>query len=256
MVKNILTGIKNPSYGTPLLGHIGKLVWRAKVLTHVMGFLLIRLINIYMKMTTKYVTLSVFVFCVISMGIFTYVKADGGTLSICVNKTGVVYMVGNGFLFKKCQSNDQLVTWNIQGSKGDTGAVGPIGPQGLVGTTGPVGSQGIQGPVGATSTIAGPMGPQGDRGLPAQQGAGNILFMYEVNPVTFLKTDGTVWQSGRTIDGTYFVQLHGAEGQIPVPVNDIVSWRGYSLIDKDGNFWHLESPGSDQAAWLNYGPLP
>jgi hypothetical protein len=76
---------------------------------------------------------------IVFVGTWTYTKAEGSTISVCANKSGVVYMVGKGFIFNKCGKNDQLITWNAagpQGPKGDTGAVGPVGPQGPQGTPG------------------------------------------------------------------------------------------------------------------------
>ena len=191
-------------------------------------------------MTTKNVLLSAFVFCVFGLGIFAYVKADGGTISICANKTGVVYMVGNGFLFKKCQSNDQLITWNIQGPKGDTGSVGPTGPQGLIGATGPVGPAGPQGGVGAVGPQGpigpiGPQGPTGPQGASASNGAGNIAFYFnDGGNKEFLKTDGTIWDvSG---NGAWFLDPNQPTS-VPISTTDIVFWQRQILLDKNGDVW-------------------
>lgn len=55
------------------------------------------------------------------LGLWAYSKADGGTISVCVNKTGVMYMVGQGFIRNNCMKNDKLLTWNIQGPPRPTG---------------------------------------------------------------------------------------------------------------------------------------
>lgn len=72
----------------------------------------------------------------ISLSAWAYSQAEGETVSVCVNKSGLMYMFGEGFLAKKCAKGDQLITWNItgpQGPKGDTGEqgeMGPVGPKG------------------------------------------------------------------------------------------------------------------------------
>src|SRR3989338_10403167 len=97
--------------------------------------------------------------------LWTYTQATGNEITVCVNKSGVMHMVGEGFKRADCKHNETLVTWNIQGPKGEKGDKGNQGEQG-------------------------PMGPQGEPGLPAQHGAGNIAFIYGDK---LLKVDGAVW---------------------------------------------------------------
>ena len=52
-----------------------------------------------------------------------------------------------------CKVGEMLLTWNVQGPKGDTG---PAGPQGPAGPEGPAGPQGSQGPQGATGETGAP----------------------------------------------------------------------------------------------------
>lgn len=112
------------------------------------------------------------------------------------------------------------------------------------------GPQGPQGEVGSMGSV----GPAGKDGQDAQQGAGNIIFMHDDD--YFLKTDGTVWQAN-PYPGPKFSQVTGPIAQLPVPVNQIVDWEYYSLIDSDGNYWRFCTNvcfGNDQS-WYNYGPL-
>ena len=55
-----------------------------------------------------------------------------------------------------CRVGEVLLTWNVQGPKGDTGPAGPAGPQGPAGPEGPAGPQGAQGPQGATGETGAP----------------------------------------------------------------------------------------------------
>ncbi|TDU34276.1 collagen triple helix repeat protein [Gelidibacter sediminis] len=125
---------------------------------------------------------------------FLRLNADGFTLeysdedgamtqvdlrAIIQNNESVTQLVDNNdgtFTFTNEDNNS--VTVNIQGPKGDQGDPGIQGPAGPVGATGPagpagpqgeVGPQGVEGPAGAT----GPAGPQGDagpQGVPGIQG--------------------------------------------------------------------------------------
>ncbi len=103
----------------------------------------------------------------------------------------------------------------------------------------------------------GEQGPKGDAGDPATHGAGNIAFMFNGDPAYLLKTDGTVWISNLTPGwgGPLFTEITSDVASLPVPVSDIVDWKYYSLIDKDGNYWYFDyhtGPGF----WHNFGPLP
>ena len=62
-----------------------------------------------------------------------------------------------------CRRNETLLTWNLQGPKGDKGDPGVTGPKGDPGPVGPKGDAGIAGPKGDPGG-PGPRGVQGDRG--------------------------------------------------------------------------------------------
>jgi len=110
---------------------------------------------------------------------------------------------------------------------------------------------------------AGAVGPQGEPGLPTQHGAGNIAFIYFGSQFDgtnsffcyLLRNDGTVWK-GKREDIPSYIPEEGEWGQVPIPVSDIVSWNFHSFLDKDGNFWYINTSGGAGAAWYNYGPLP
>ena len=109
------------------------------------------------------------------------------TINACKGPFGLLRIVNDP---GDCRHNESLISWNVQGpkgdpgpagaagpagakgAKGDTGATGPkgdtgaTGPQGLIGltgATGPAGPMGVDGPMG-------PIGPAGPIGLPGVQG--------------------------------------------------------------------------------------
>jgi hypothetical protein len=54
----------------------------------------------------------------------------------------------NGDKNQQCEKNEQLITWNVvgpKGDKGDTGATGLQGAQGPIGDTGATGATGLKG---------------------------------------------------------------------------------------------------------------
>lgn len=88
----------------------------------------------------------------LALGLWTYTRADGDTISICVRKSGLVYVVGQGFRREDCRRNESLLTWNIQGPPG------PLGPEGPQGLSGPPGEKGDKGDPGEPG-LPGPAGP-------------------------------------------------------------------------------------------------
>lgn len=87
---------------------------------------------------TKLVNASVVCFLVLVLvfGIWTYIHAEGSVITACVKSNGLVYVIGDGFKQSDCHSNDQLLSWNIQGPKGDKGDKGDTGIQGVKGDKG------------------------------------------------------------------------------------------------------------------------
>jgi len=169
---------------------------------------------------------------VVFAGAWAYTKAAGEQISVCVKKSGLVYVIGSDFRRQDCRKNDSLLTWNI------TGPQGPKGDKGDRGEPGPV-------------------GPQGEAGQGATHGAGNIVFMHDDDYL--LKTDGTVWVANQTPNagGPLFTQVQGGPAELPVPMSDIVNWEYYVLIDKSGNYWYFDYKESyNDRKWINFGPLP
>lgn len=70
-----------------------------------------------------------------SFSLWSLVRADGTEISMCVKQSGVSYVIGIGFAKQECASNEQLLTFNIQGPQGPQGIQGPIGPQGPEGVS-------------------------------------------------------------------------------------------------------------------------
>lgn len=182
---------------------------------------------------------------VISAGTLAYTKAEGNQITVCVKKSGFVYVIGQEFKRDECNKNDSLLSWNttgIQGPKGDTGETGPVGPQGVKGDTGIAGQQGAIGSVG-------PQGLKGDKGDSVMHGAGNIAFCesYSRACQIVLKTDGTIWEfTGIWIPSPNFPQ------SVPVAVSQIVSWDRFSFLDINGDVWRWES-GLTPNRWINQG---
>ncbi|OGI60912.1 hypothetical protein A2641_00795 [Candidatus Nomurabacteria bacterium RIFCSPHIGHO2_01_FULL_37_25] len=93
------------------------------------------------------------------LGIWSYSQATGNEITICAKKSGLVYVIGDGFRRADCKKNDQLLTWNvvgIKGDKGDKGDTGDVGPRGPIGETGPQGLKGDKGDSGNLEEL----GPQ------------------------------------------------------------------------------------------------
>ena len=89
-------------------------------------------------------------------------------INACVHKqNGNVRIVDRA---DQCTTQESFVSWNVQGPKGDTGAVGPRGDVGPQGEQGIQGIQGLQGEMG----LEGPPGPQGEQGLPGERGADGL----------------------------------------------------------------------------------
>src|SRR4051812_49626777 len=95
----------------------------------------------------------------------TYVHAQTSPpaqlLRACVNQGSGTMQLMQGAA--ACKPNEQLVTWNVQGPKGDTGPAGPIGPAGAVGPAGPAGALGPAGAEGGRGAAGPPRPPGGPR---------------------------------------------------------------------------------------------
>ena len=91
-----------------------------------------------MKMTlssTRFVALlAVFVIGLAISGAI-YVRAVGGEIKACVNTSGAVYIIGDGFKKTACAKGEQLLSWSIQGPQGEAGPQGPKGDKGDVGAS-------------------------------------------------------------------------------------------------------------------------
>ena len=146
-----------------------------------------------MNMTQSGVSFLILTIALISLGFWQLSLAAGTTISACVNGAGLVYVIGDGFLFKKCTGKDKAISWNItgpqglvgaQGVKGDKGDPGEQGPQGIQGEPGPQGPQGEPGQQSPTGP-QGDKGDKGDAGTPGQDGhqgpPGSTFKLYDAN---------------------------------------------------------------------------
>jgi hypothetical protein len=85
---------------------------------------------------------------------------DDGQIHGCYDKKGGRFrIVDDG----RCASDENRVSWNERGRKGDAGPRGAVGPTGPAGAKGADGSDGPPGPAGAA-------GPAGRDGEPGEQG--------------------------------------------------------------------------------------
>lgn len=185
-----------------------------------------------MKLYPTFYKVSAFVLfgIIVSGGTFAYTKAEGNQITVCVKKSGLVYVIGEEFKRSECKKNDSLLSWNmtgIQGPKGDKGDMGPEGPQGIKGE-------------------AGPIGLQGPKGQDARHGAGNIAFCSSFSFCqTALKIDGTVWEfSGDNI----WIPTPNVPKSVPIDVSQIVFWERFHFLDANGNVWKWENN-----KWNNLG---
>jgi hypothetical protein len=189
--------------------------------------------------------LLIIVMILVVLSVWTYTKADGGQITICAKKSGLIYIIGEDFKRIDCKKNDSLISWN------SAGQIGPKGDKGDVGPAGPKGDTGEQGPIGLT----GQQGIQGEPGHSASFGAGNIAFIYEG---MLLKTNGTVWVTGPSATEIPYIRVdcnnYSGITNVPVPVSDIAVWQYRTLLDKYGNFWSTSN--TCPHIWTNYGPLP
>ncbi len=131
------------------------------------------------KMKTRlFITLALVALCTVFLTGFIS-DADAGKTDACVNTTtGAIRLILSG----GCNSGENAISLNIEGSQGPTGptgargATGPKGDQGPQGIQGIEGVQGKQGPIGPRGAsqgpqgATGPQGPQGPQGLQGLQG--------------------------------------------------------------------------------------
>jgi hypothetical protein len=83
--------------------------------------------------------ITVFVLGVILSGVI-YARAVGGEIQACVNSSGALYIIGEGFKKTTCGKGEQLISWNQQGPQGEQGIQGEQGPKGDKGEPGTSGN--------------------------------------------------------------------------------------------------------------------
>ncbi len=140
-------------------------------------------------MKNKWIVSIIVMVFVAVFGVWTFIKAGGQQISVCVKNSGLVYVIGESFKRQDCKKNDSLLSWNIvgpQGLKGNKGDIGPKGDTGEQGSIGLTGSQGVQGEP----------GPKGDRG--EQGSSGQSLHLFDANGQdlgTYLNSDDLSYQT-------------------------------------------------------------
>lgn len=129
-------------------------------------------------------------------GLFAYraYSQAGGDITVCVKKSGAMFMIGKGFKRADCKGNEQIISWNMRGPKGEKGDKGDPGPQGEKGDTGPQGEQGFPGP----------RGEQGERGP-----AGQDLYLFDGRGQDLGVLVGTTLGFNGSPEVTYLRELDG-----------------------------------------------
>jgi len=84
---------------------------------------------------------------------YSSLRAAGDTITVCVKRSGLVYVIGEGFRRSECGPRDQLLSWGTEGVPGPQGPQGEAGPQGPQGEPGEQGPQGPQGPAGSSGAL-------------------------------------------------------------------------------------------------------
>jgi len=156
---------------------------------------------------------------VLGLAGYSSLRAAGDTITVCVKRSGLVYVIGDGFRRSDCRPNDSLLSW---GSEGTPGPQGEQGPQGEPGPQGPAGADGAQGPQGEQ----GPQGPQGPAGT---GGDASALYTVELPVVVY----------------------YSANQQLGVfcEAGDEVVSGGYLLLNSSLQVFQ-SSPNSDGDGWI------
>lgn len=80
-----------------------------------------------------------------------------------------------------------------------------------------------------------------------QQGAGDVAFIFwDPDGVHVLKRDGTVWKCPSC---GWLPDNEPYDLTPPVPVADIVEWKLFAFLDKNGDVWRF----NESFGWQNYG---
>jgi hypothetical protein len=79
------------------------------------------------------------------VGAWAYTQAEGEEIQACVNRAGLVRLLGYGFRGDECKRGETLVSWNQDGEKGEKGDKGDKGEKGDKGDPGDVGPMGPAG---------------------------------------------------------------------------------------------------------------
>ena len=124
----------------------------------------------------------VFVVVALFLGTWAYTQAEGQQITMCVKKSGFVYVVGQDFRREDCKKTDSLLSWNTAGQQGPKGDKGDAGLQGIQGEIGPIGPKGDKG-------SDGEQGIQGEAGLQGEKGDTGISG-YTIVKNTVIATDG------------------------------------------------------------------
>jgi len=99
----------------------------------------------------------------VALGAGTIAAAAASKVYACYSDATDALSYLNYPTVKTCASGETMISWNVQGAQGKTGAQGVQGASGPQGVQGTAGSQGAAGP-------QGPAGPAGPQGTPGAQG--------------------------------------------------------------------------------------
>ncbi len=141
---------------------------------------------------------------------------DTGVINGCVDAAGTLRVVGFGV--RACRSNENAVSWNVQGPQGLQGLPGPAGMTGPRGPVGPQGPQGAQGPVG-------PRGPAGPQTLLNAVVLGNGTVQISSLPA------GTTLAVSRTLPGIYNIAVTGLGNACPMLTANALNVATFMWLD-------------------------
>jgi hypothetical protein len=74
------------------------------------------------------ITISVLV---LALGLWTITRANGDEIKVCVNRLGLMFVLGEGFRETECWRGETLLSWNKQGPPGPKGEKGDKGDPGI-----------------------------------------------------------------------------------------------------------------------------
>jgi hypothetical protein len=195
------------SHGPPISRQVNVFMHRVY---HIAGAFRLRGLRYNIRMKRTHFILAGALVLVLGLYGVASTRAAGDEITVCVKRSGLVYVIGDGFRRSECRPADTLLSWGAAGAQGPAGADGAQGPQGPAGTggaNGEDGQPGAQGPAGADGQPGnqGEQGPQGLQGPQGPAGTGAGQWVVVARPGTAVSLPGpsafAVCQTGEILLG-------------------------------------------------------